>query len=207
MAGTMLKQWPSEAWARYLAQVTADQIPEQGHTPTWPAYLEPPYSNTDAHPQPNTFLQLTQVLEWEIWNHDQTRARLSAEQHRSEQLDGHVLKLEQDITQWQQAYHTISVALGEHRNERANLQSDLDDMAAELKQLRRLQPEPQQGTIAHEISTPDVVGAHTVEENDQKGGILDGEARQSSGEAGSADGSGVESWRLGFIREIEDHLR
>lgn len=142
MASTAVTQWPSQTWTRYQAEVTANQIPAQARTPTWPAHLEPPHSDS-AHPQPNVSLQLTQVLEWEIWNHDQTRASLRAEQHCSEDLEGHIWKLEQDIAQWQQACHTISVALGEHRSEHANLQKDLDGMANELEYLRRLQPASQ----------------------------------------------------------------
>jgi len=149
MAGTVMMQWPSQT---YKAGATANQIPARARTPTWPAQLEPPHSNsTDL--QPNTFLQLTQVLEWEVWNHDQTRAVLRAEQNRSGDLEGHIWKLEQDIAQWQQACHSISVAFAEHRNEHANLQKDLDGMADELEHLRRLQPESQVSSASDVVRT------------------------------------------------------
>ena len=140
MASTMMTQWPSQIWANYQAEVAANQIPEQAHTPTWPAYLQPPNSNTSARPQPNLCLQLAQVLEWEIWNHDQTRAGMRAEQNRCEELEGHVWKLEQDIAQWQQACNTVCAALDEHRTEHANLQRDLEGLTAELEQARQEQP-------------------------------------------------------------------
>jgi hypothetical protein len=148
MAGTVITQWPSQTWAWYQAEVAANQITEQAHTPTWPAHLQPPHGNASAHPQPNMCLQLTQILEWEIWNHEQTRAGMQAEQNRCEELEGHVWKLERDIAQWQQACTTVSAALNKHRMEHASLQSDLNGIAVELEQLRQIHHQPKR-----EVST------------------------------------------------------
>jgi hypothetical protein len=104
----------------YQAEGLANQNYEPPHTPTWPARLESPHV-TGGQPHPNLCLQVTQILEWEIWTHDQTRGKLWTEHERCEQLNERNQKLEQDIVQWQQSCDTVYAALSEHRVAYASL--------------------------------------------------------------------------------------
>lgn len=54
-------------------------------------------------PQPDTYLHLSQVLEWEIWTHSQTRARLTSECMRSAELAAQVNRLSSELAQLREA--------------------------------------------------------------------------------------------------------
>lgn len=50
-----------------------------------------------VQPEPNVYLQLAQVLEWEIWTHSQTRAKLTSECMRSAELVAEVNRLSNEL--------------------------------------------------------------------------------------------------------------
>ena len=50
-----------------------------------------------GQPEPNVYLQLSQVLEWEIWTHSQTRAKLISECMRSAELAAQVNRLSNEL--------------------------------------------------------------------------------------------------------------
>jgi hypothetical protein len=135
----------------YQPEGSANQSCEPPHTPTWPAYLESPYV-TGGQPQPNLCLQVTQVLEWEMWTHDQTRGRLRTEQARCEQLYKRNQRLEQDVGQWRQSCDTVYAALSDHRIAHASLQRDMDGVVAEISELRQQQCEAKVSSFAHRPS-------------------------------------------------------
>jgi hypothetical protein len=141
MASATLIQWPSLVWERFQAETVANQNPEHAHTPPWSAQAHSLDNVITAPLQPNPCLQLTQVLEWELWNHEQTRANLQQEQTHCARLQGYIWKLERDITQWQASCETVYAALNEHRAEHAALQRDFDGVLAEVEEFRRKQPE------------------------------------------------------------------
>jgi hypothetical protein len=138
MENTAVTQLPSLAWARHQAEVAANQNPGHAQPPTWPAHFEPPHSESLGQPQPNLLLQLTQILEWETWNHDQTRSSLSTEKARCGMLEGTVWKLEYDVAHWQQSCNTVYAALNEHRAENAGLKRDMDGLLIEVQHLRQV---------------------------------------------------------------------
>jgi hypothetical protein len=90
-------------------------------------------------PQPNLYLQLSQILEWEIWNHSQTRSGLCSELTRRMELETQVWKLNQNLAQWQESCNIAYAALDEHRAENANLKLDVEALTDELRHLRQIQ--------------------------------------------------------------------
>ena len=75
----------------------ASEPVELAYTPTWSAHLPDSANNTMAQPEPNVYLQLAQVLEWEIWTHSQTRAKLLSECMRSTELVAQVNRLSNEL--------------------------------------------------------------------------------------------------------------
>jgi hypothetical protein len=126
MAGTAVEvDWPTLLWRR---QQQASGV-ELARDPTWPAALPAP-GQCVVGPQPNLYLQLTQILEWEIWNHNQTRAQLAAEYSNREELDARVWQLSHDLEHWQHECQQVYTALGEHRAQYAALQRELEAATA-----------------------------------------------------------------------------
>ena len=109
--------------------------PADGHIdrhPTWPARLECPAIAGPGFPQPNLYLQVSQILEWEIWSHSLTRNELWAAQNERSELETHMTRLAHDLTQWQAACQAAYAALDAHRVEHAALQKNMDIVTAEL---------------------------------------------------------------------------
>lgn len=131
--------WPSIIWARYQADLATNQNADHASTPTQPSHTQSADGAVSAYAQPNPCLQLTQVLQWEIWNHDQTRIGLHVEQTHCAQLESHIRKLERDVAQWRESCETVYTALNEHRAEHATLQRDMNGVLAEVAQLRHEQ--------------------------------------------------------------------
>ena len=59
-----------------------------------------------GQPEPNVYLQLSQVLEWEIWTHSQTRAKLVSECMRSAELAAQVNRLSNELELLRKLYQT-----------------------------------------------------------------------------------------------------
>lgn len=106
---------------------------ELARSPTWPASLPTPNAVAPMQPRPNLYLQLSQILEWEIWNHNHTRAQLGEIQERCAHLEGHIWKLEYDLEQWQKTSQTVYEALDEHRAENAKLKADMEVAATTIR--------------------------------------------------------------------------
>jgi hypothetical protein len=124
--------WPSQhRTAPKVEPVPAQQVL---HSPTWPTQL-PQVMQT----QPNLFLQLTQILEWEIWNHNQTRTILAAEKHCVSELNVKLWKLLRERDNWEETCQTVYGVLDDHRRENAAMKRDIESLTAELEHLR--QPE------------------------------------------------------------------
>jgi hypothetical protein len=75
----------------------ASEPVELAYTPTWPEYLQDSANNFMVQPEPTIHLQLSQVLEWEIWTHNQTRAKLVSECMRSAELAIQVTRLSYEL--------------------------------------------------------------------------------------------------------------
>jgi hypothetical protein len=138
MAGRALT-WPSLR-ADNEAEVVDSQ---QAHIPTWPAQLQRPSDATEASPQPNLLLQLTQILEWEIWNHNQTRTELSVEKQRCSNLESKVCKLSRHLSASQESCQTVYNVLDDHRRENVALKQDVESLTAELEPFRQQHAEHQ----------------------------------------------------------------
>ena len=123
--------WPSAlVHARQQNMATNPQ-------PTTPPEQEIlPLAQRQFATQPDLYLQLSQVLECEIMNHNRTRTDLIAEIHRRVNLESQVHKQAQDLAQWQHACDSVYASLDEHRAEAARLKQQLGEMEAELTILR-----------------------------------------------------------------------
>jgi hypothetical protein len=130
--------WPTLLASRHQHQNVTNQLAERPRTPTWPASLPTPSNHASPQPQPNLYLQLSQILEWEIWNHNQTRGGLCSELTRRTELEAQVWKLNHELAQWHESCHIAYAALDEHRAENSNLKLDVEALAAELRELRDL---------------------------------------------------------------------
>lgn len=77
----------------------ASEPVEFAYTPTWPTNLQNCVNHvTDQQlPQPDIYLHLSQVLEWEIWTHSQTHAKLVSECMRSAELADQVSRLSSEL--------------------------------------------------------------------------------------------------------------
>ncbi|KAF2633013.1 hypothetical protein BU25DRAFT_406285 [Macroventuria anomochaeta] len=131
---------PSLLWRRrqnHLSDNQAVDSVELARSPTWPAMLPSP--NSVSHvtcSQPNLYLQLSQILEWEIWNHNQTRTQVFSEQTRCGELEAEIWRLSQIIVQWQETCKTTYAALDEHRMEHIKLVQELEATTTELRSLQ-----------------------------------------------------------------------
>ena len=131
---------PSLLWRRQRndSSCAAVNSVELARSPTWPAMLPSPKQVASvAYSQPNLYLQLSQILEWEIWNHNQTRAQVYTEQTRCGEIEAEVWRLSQIIAQWEETCRTAHAALDEHRMEHVKLVQELEATAAELHSLQQ----------------------------------------------------------------------
>lgn len=131
---------PSLLWRRRRNESSnsAENTVELARSPTWPAMLPSPQIIPPvACPQPNLYLQLTQILEWEIWNHNQTRAQFCAAQNRCSDMEAEMWRLSQAASQWEDTCRAAHVALDEHRMERIKLVQEMEATAAELHTLQQ----------------------------------------------------------------------
>jgi hypothetical protein len=111
---------------------------ELARNPTWPAALPSPGSVAHvSYPQPNLYLQVSQILEWEIWNHNRTRTELNAEKTRSVELGVEIERLSQVIFQWQETCRATYEALDEHRIEHIKLVQEMETITTELNALQQ----------------------------------------------------------------------
>jgi hypothetical protein len=130
--------WPTLMWRRQQAEANAPDAAgsagvELAYTPTWPAPLQGPSHDTSSYPQPNLYLQLSQILEWEIWNHNRSRVELNIEHNRRAELEAQVWELSHDIHAWQNACHEAYAAIDEHRAENTFLKTQLQAANATVR--------------------------------------------------------------------------
>lgn len=135
--------WPSMVAAQRRQNDAANQLTPEPRTPTWPASLPKPSHSAPSQPQPNLYLQLSQILEWEIWNHNQTRAGLHAERVRRTELEAEVWKLSQAIGQWQATHQAACATVEDHQVENESLRADLEAMKHRIRQLQEQQQLPE----------------------------------------------------------------
>lgn len=132
---------PSLLWRRRRnneSSNSAENTVELARSPTWPAMLPSPrVVSPVAYPQPNLYLQLSQILEWEIWNHNQTRAQVYAAQTRCSDMEAEMWRLSQVASQWEDTCKAAHAALDEHRMEHIKLVQELEATAAELHTLQQ----------------------------------------------------------------------
>ncbi|CAN9226916.1 unnamed protein product [Alternaria alternata] len=158
--------------------------------PAWPSPLQTPDNHASPQLQPDLYLQLSQILEWEIWNHNQTRGGLCLELARRTELEAQVCRLNQELAQWQESNRIAYGALDEHRAENSNLKLDVEALTDELRHLReQVQPMPRD-------SPPP--------SNHNKDKKVADKAPQDS-QLPKIEKDDADSWRLGFIRDIEEY--
>jgi hypothetical protein len=147
--------------------------------------LATPDNHASPQLQPDLYLQLSQILEWEIWNHNQTRGGLCLELARRTELEAQVCRLNQELAQWQESNRIAYGALDEHRAENSNLKLDVEALTDELRHLR------EQVLVC---------------------GLRQALAYMSTGPADAQNSQlpkiekdDADSWRLGFIRDIKEY--
>ncbi|KAF2278973.1 uncharacterized protein EI97DRAFT_431195 [Westerdykella ornata] len=137
--------------------------------------------------QPDLYLQLCQILETEIWTHNQTRTELFQETARKNALESQVWKLTEAIAQWQDACQKVYDVLGEHRVEANKLKRELEETKAELVVEREKHAQPS--------AEEDVVELKKEDQSPEVGSLPD------------EDDALTEPWHLGVIHDVREHLR
>ncbi|KAF1353044.1 hypothetical protein EJ07DRAFT_158861 [Lizonia empirigonia] len=79
---------------------------ELAYSPTFPTQPEPPFNCIGQQSQPDIYFHLSQVLEWEIWTHSQTRAKLASECMRSAELAEQVNRLSSELVQLRKSQYS-----------------------------------------------------------------------------------------------------
>jgi hypothetical protein len=128
--------WPTLHPLRHQHHDATNRLAEHHRMPTWPSPLQTPENHASPQLQPDLYLQLSQILEWEIWNHNQTRGGLCLELARRTELEAQVCRLNQELAQWQESNRIAYGALDEHRAENSNLKLDVEALTDELRHLR-----------------------------------------------------------------------
>ena len=125
MAGTAVPvDWPT-LLRRQQGEVQGASNIEHSRNSSWPISSASPIRNCGTGTQPDLYLQLSHILEWEIWNHNQTRDHLATERDKVSELNSLVWRLSQDIDQWRSACQQGYAALDQHRAENAELKRAL----------------------------------------------------------------------------------
>ncbi|KAF2000218.1 hypothetical protein P154DRAFT_534884 [Amniculicola lignicola CBS 123094] len=154
--------------------------------------VHPP--NDGYHATPDLYLQLSRVLEHEIWNHNQTRGELSNEANRRVELKRQLWKQAQDLAQWQEACRTVYTSLDKHRAQETRLKQELAEAKAELATVNEENSSQTLSSIEQspvQFQFSDVnLGRHAR--------ILPKPQKQDEDS---------DTWRLGFIQDIEEHLK
>lgn len=129
--------WPTLHPLRHQQNDATNRPAGNPRTPALPALLQAPVDHAPPQLQPNLYLQLSQILEWEIWNHNQTRGGLCSELTHRMQLEAQVLSLNNELAQWKEGCRIAYAALDEHRAENSNLKLDVEALTDELRHLRQ----------------------------------------------------------------------
>ena len=87
--------------------------------------------------QQHLYLRLSQLLECEIWNHNETRAALAAEEVRRHDLEQQLQQQTYHVNQCEHACRTTYAALDSHRAENAKLRLELDEVTTELTRVKQ----------------------------------------------------------------------
>ena len=86
-------------------------------------------------PAANQYFQLSQLLQGEIWAHNQTRTELQAEIERRVEADNALWKRTEQVSEWSTACQEAYAALDQHRMEEAQLHEDIRSLKSEIKAL------------------------------------------------------------------------
>ncbi|EUC27543.1 hypothetical protein COCCADRAFT_9883 [Bipolaris zeicola 26-R-13] len=183
MAGTAVPvDWPTLLRRQQGEAQGASNI-EHPRNSSWPISSASPIRNCGTGTQPDLYLQLSHILEWEIWNHNQTRDHLATERDKVSELNSLVWRLSQDIDQWRSACQQGYAALDQHRAENAELKRALAEARS---------ASTEQGSENASLGTPDMTTLpprHSFRKLAPMPKIDTNEC----------------SWRLGFIKDVEDH--
>ena len=125
MAGTAVPvDWPTLLW-RQQGEAQEASNNEHASNSTWTSSSASTVRSCGTTTPPDLYLQLSHILEWEIWNHNQTRGHLDAERDKVNELSAQVWRLSRDIDQWRHTCQQGYAALDQHRAENAELKRAL----------------------------------------------------------------------------------
>lgn len=125
MAGTAVPvDWPTLLWRQQGEAQDASNI-DHNRNPAWTMPTASPIRSCGTSMQPDLYLQLSHILEWEIWNHNQTRGYLTTERDKVSELNAQVWRLSRDIEQWRDACQQGYAAIDQHRAENVELKRAL----------------------------------------------------------------------------------
>ena len=96
------------------------------------------YWNSTMPQQEDLYLRLSQVLQYEILHHKQTRAELYAEQRRRGELENFVQQQAQTISHWERSYRIVHNSLEEHRTQNMNVKREMEAINAELGRFKQV---------------------------------------------------------------------
>ncbi|PSN60479.1 hypothetical protein BS50DRAFT_654891 [Corynespora cassiicola Philippines] len=158
------------------------------------------YWNSTMPQQEDLYLRLSQVLQYEILHHKQTRAELYAEQRRRGELENFVQQQAQTISHWERSYRIVHNSLEEHRAQNMNVKREMEAINAELWRFKQASNEPLNGEGA-QFSIVDMSGAGPKERRSIE--PMCGHRRVNED---ADDGDLEQAWQLEFVRDVEEHF-
>ncbi|EMD95304.1 hypothetical protein COCC4DRAFT_65401 [Bipolaris maydis ATCC 48331] len=183
MAGTAVPvDWPTLLWRQQGEAQDTSNI-DHNRNSSWTMPTASPIRNCGTSMQPDLYLQLSHILEWEIWNHNQTRGYLATERDKVSELNAQVWRLSRDIEQWRNTCQQGYAALDQHRAENVELKRALAEARSIPTEPHSKDPPlgtPEMATPPQRCSLRKLAPLPRIETDES-------------------------SWRLGFIKDIEEH--
>lgn len=137
-------------------------------------------------PAANQYFRLSQLLQGEIWAHNQTRTELQAE---IERRDNALWKRTEQVSEWSTACQEAYAALDQHRMEEEQLHEEIQSLKSEIEALN-----------AQVISAGD-------SKSDAAGSKERGSRTARRRKPHSGDGKRGQLPHYALIQDIEQHLR
>lgn len=93
-------------------------------------------------PLSDLYFHLSQVLQNEIWCHNQTRSHLVTELANRLTLEEELRKVKEDVEQWRKTCRNVYESLNDHRAEATRLREELQEVTTELERTKvRIHPQ------------------------------------------------------------------
>jgi hypothetical protein len=127
---TLPPLFPRQHQTESVGNGTTEPV-ELALTPTWPMHLPESTIPVTGQQTTTSYLELSQMLQWEMWAHNQTRIKLSSELGQSAWLCAQVHKLSNELAYWRNAGQTGCVGPSTNQAKHGQLYQEARAVTAE----------------------------------------------------------------------------